>query len=300
MIVVADTSAPRLFYGITFLRGVAKHMAIRSGFFDVDGTTINNERRNRRAIEMVASVGGHEIQPDDWNRLAGHPESKIWHMIAEDSPQLRDVFTSAASFETGCLNMKLKFIDQIERSEEIATVIQLMRSANIPSATVSNSIAADAGHSLKHVGYTPHDFLFQIFRDDIEKMGKKSKPYPDPYLLALDMLNERLAARATETGNPFEPVKPPECLVFEDTRTGVTAALSAGMHVIHITDECAPLDSVSIERLQNAHGGVYHPCRRENLAAVFKAVVKDAATKEEHCKILSSAINTADSDLTPM
>jgi beta-phosphoglucomutase-like phosphatase (HAD superfamily) len=49
----------------------------------------------------------------------------------------------------------------------------------------------------------------------------KGKPYPDIYLLAAERLQE----------------KPENCLVIEDTLTGVQAGKSAGMTVFAIYDE---------------------------------------------------------------
>jgi beta-phosphoglucomutase-like phosphatase (HAD superfamily) len=49
-------------------------------------------------------------------------------------------------------------------------------------------------------------------------MVTKTKPLPEPYLLAAELLD----------------VPPAECVAIEDSVNGLTSALSAGMHVIQL------------------------------------------------------------------
>lgn len=58
-------------------------------------------------------------------------------------------------------------------------------------------------------------------------LGKKKKPAPDIFLLALERANEGL-----KPGE--EVVKPEECLVFEDSVAGVEAGRKAGMRVVWV------------------------------------------------------------------
>lgn len=74
--------------------------------------------------------------------------------------------------------------------------------------------------------------LFSVFEsprrvlgDDPRISAGRGKPLPDIYLLALKTINETLAP-----GEP--PIKPEECLVFEDSVPGVEAGRRAGMRVV--------------------------------------------------------------------
>ncbi|GAG97593.1 unnamed protein product, partial [marine sediment metagenome] len=81
---------------------------------------------------------------------------------------------------------------------------------------------------------------------------EKGKPAPDGYLLALRRLNE------TEENK----ISPSECVVIEDSRWGLEAAIKAGMHTVAVTNSYKPeelkmaekivqrLDTVSIESLK--------------------------------------------------
>lgn len=74
--------------------------------------------------------------------------------------------------------------------------------------------------------------LFSVFAPDRRVLGDdprispgRGKPLPDIYLVALEAINGGLAE-----GQP--PIRPAECLVFEDSVQGVEAARRAGMRVI--------------------------------------------------------------------
>ena len=66
-----------------------------------------------------------------------------------------------------------------------------------------------------------------MFGEDVTKAGISGKPAPDIFLLALRRLNDSL-----DFGE--EPVKPDECLVFEDSIAGVEAGRRAGMRVVWV------------------------------------------------------------------
>jgi pseudouridine-5'-monophosphatase len=66
----------------------------------------------------------------------------------------------------------------------------------------------------------------QVLGDD-PRIGKgRGKPLPDIYLLALETINQELREKGEE------PIKPEECLVFEDAVPGVEAGRRAGMQAI--------------------------------------------------------------------
>lgn len=67
----------------------------------------------------------------------------------------------------------------------------------------------------------------RILGDDPRLRKGRSKPAPDIYLLALEVLNS--------TVRPGEkPITAKECLVFEDSAVGVEAARRAGMRVVWV------------------------------------------------------------------
>ncbi len=242
-------------------------MSIRAVFVDVDGTTVDTEPRNRAAIELAASLGGHTIKPEDWGHLAGQGDDKIWAAIVQEKPDFVTVFNNAVSFQTACMHAKLKLIQNVHRIEETATAIQLFRENKIDVAPVSNSIKGDAGASLKQAGYKKSDWAFSLFRDEIQAMGLQPKPAKDPYIEAMNRMNKILKDRAEAEGKlaEFHDLTPEECLVLEDSFTGARAGLNAGMHTIQMTDETPALPENEAAGMQIQHGGQYYPISRSQL-----------------------------------
>lgn len=70
---------------------------------------------------------------------------------------------------------------------------------------------------------------FRVFGEEVIEAGRSGKPAPDIFLLALQRINDSLSADRGE-----EPIKPNECLVFEDSIAGVEAGRRAGMRVVWV------------------------------------------------------------------
>jgi HAD superfamily hydrolase (TIGR01509 family) len=94
----------------------------------------------------------------------------------------------------------------------IAGVREALLAVDLPLAVVSNSRRASVEHALQRAGLSERVSAGVFAAEDVER----PKPAPDLYLLA--------ARRAG--------VEPSRCLVVEDSATGATAALTAGMRVI--------------------------------------------------------------------
>ncbi|ESZ92607.1 HAD superfamily hydrolase [Sclerotinia borealis F-4128] len=94
------------------------------------------------------------------------------------------------------------------------------------------ALATSSHREMYDVKTTNHVTLFETFPTHRKVLGDdprigpgRGKPAPDIYLLALETINLSL-----EKGE--EPVKPEECLVFEDSVPGVESGRRAGMRVI--------------------------------------------------------------------
>lgn len=101
---------------------------------------------------------------------------------------------------------------------------------------VKLALASSAGHKLfdlktSHLPGISTAFAEKschVFGDDPEMSQCSKKPAPDIFLIALKRLN------ATITLNGGTPLRPDECLVFEDSIAGVEAGRRAGMRVVWV------------------------------------------------------------------
>ncbi|OIW32729.1 HAD-like protein [Coniochaeta ligniaria NRRL 30616] len=73
--------------------------------------------------------------------------------------------------------------------------------------------------------FSVFDTQRRVLGDDARLQPGRGKPLPDIFLLALQTINQTLPA-----GEP--PIRPDECLVFEDSVPGVEAGRRAGMRVV--------------------------------------------------------------------
>ncbi len=94
----------------------------------------------------------------------------------------------------------------------------------VPRAVATNSATASARAKLTNAGLHGHFHIDHVIGYDAVAMPK---PAPDVFLAAAQRLG----------------VAPDRCVAFEDSETGVAAALAAGMTVVHVPDMAPPRDN---------------------------------------------------------
>ena len=100
-------------------------------------------------------------------------------------------------------------------SNEWENILNEARELGIKTALVTASYRVLAEALLERNGFVKY-FDLVVTADDV----KETKPFPEPYLKAAD-----------EFG-----LKSLDCLVFEDSNTGVTSSLAAGMPTIALPE----------------------------------------------------------------
>lgn len=101
----------------------------------------------------------------------------------------------------------------------------LRKCGGVPSAVASNAEPANVEFVLDGAGLRPY---FQVIIDG--QQVKRPKPDPEIYLLAAERLN----------------VPPGNCIIFEDSGTGIRAAREAGARVVGLTTTAADLDGCDL------------------------------------------------------
>lgn len=177
--------------------------------FDMDGLFIDSEPDWHAAeTEMMKSLG-YEWAPEDQLQCLGGPLSRVTEYMSKclngaKTPEqlgfmIVDEMVRRLSGQVAMMPGSLEF------SRDLSTL-------EIPQALVSASprIIVDAVLNGMHEKY----FLKSVASGDIER----TKPFPDPYLHAAKLLGVDIK----------------NCLIFEDSPTGLTAAKASGAFVVGI------------------------------------------------------------------
>lgn len=176
-------------------------------FFDHDGTLVDTEPLWARAKTELAEEFGKTWTEEDTLVCLGRPMSETvdrLHAIGIDLPsdQLMERLTTDAR--------EIVARTEVPFLPGMAALLEELSNAEIPAAIVTNATAeiADMTAARGPAG---------LFRTVIGNENVSTpKPDPQPYLMAAEALG----------------VEPTDCVAVEDSPSGVTSAMAAGMKTI--------------------------------------------------------------------
>lgn len=183
-----------------------------SGYlFDLDGTLVDSERESGEAMaRALADEHGIAIEQSDKDYVIGRSWVAIYERIAARYPQLR--------WDRGELIARTAMKRESVFAELGVTVLPGAREVlkwtrSRPRALVTGSSRVEALQVLPHIS---EDAVFDtIFAaEDVPS----SKPSPDGYRLAMSALG----------------LSPEQCVVLEDSVSGIAAGRAAGCLVIAV------------------------------------------------------------------
>jgi HAD superfamily hydrolase (TIGR01509 family) len=179
---------------------------IKAVIFDCDGVLVDSEIIASKIVLEMIKPYGFEMDLHEYARIfAGKVERDTLDIITNEYHiELPEDFLSK-------LRLRIEYALDNDL-ESIKGTSQGISNIQQTKAVVSNSRLVRVIHSLKTASLE-HFFGENLFSAE---MVEKPKPDPAVYLLAAEKLG----------------VKSKNCLVIEDSTSGVTAAVSAGMHVI--------------------------------------------------------------------
>lgn len=180
-------------------------------FFDHDGTLVDTEPLWGRAkTALAAEYGGEWTEQDTLDALGVSVQFTI------DRLHEKGVMLPDAQIE----QRLSEFVEEIRRNEPvqylpgIESLLTEIREAGIPSGIVTNATTPVAQITADGA---PDTFSFIISNADVTA----PKPDAQPYLMAADRVS----------------VAAEDCIVIEDSPSGVASALAAGMKVIAVPGE---------------------------------------------------------------
>ncbi|MEU3277037.1 HAD family hydrolase [Streptomyces antibioticus] len=187
----------------------AQGSALQAVLLDMDGTLVDTEGFWWDVEVDVFAGLGHTLD-DSWRHVVvGGPMSRSAGFLIE---------ATGADITLAELSVLLNdgFEDRITRALPLmpgaARLLAELAAYEIPTALVSASHRRIIDRVLTSLG--PQHFSLTVAGDEV----LRTKPHPDPYLLAAAGLG----------------VDPARCAVVEDTATGVAAAHAAGCQVVAV------------------------------------------------------------------
>lgn len=174
---------------------------VKAVLFDMDGVLVDSRTIIERAWAEAAQMYGIKISEYDiHNHIHGQPgpytiQTLFGHLEKIDQQKVQ---THIIHSENTAVCVPIP---------GVAELIKKLSAASVPLGIVTSGWRYKIDRVIESL-HAQSCFSVIVERDDV----KRGKPYPDPYLLAASRLN----------------LPPAETLVFEDARSGVISAVSAG------------------------------------------------------------------------
>ncbi len=189
--------------------------------FDLDGVLIHSMPLHVGAWEQYLEGLGISVENLE-RRMHGRRNSELVRDMIGDHLADDVVFEHGAAKERLFRDMLLKAELNGYRVPGVAEFLE--RHRDLPKAVGSNAEPANIDFVLDRFG------LRQYFPVTIDgSQVSRPKPFPDIYLRAAERLE----------------TEPENCIVFEDSPTGVEAGLAAGMRVVGV--ETTPTEFIGVD-----------------------------------------------------
>lgn len=177
--------------------------------FDCDGTLADNMPLHYRAWSLAMADFGGQYPEELFYEWGGRPTANIVAALNERFGLSMDVESVVHRKE----EYYFQLIPEVAPMEEVVGFAQSLRGKS-PLAVASGGHRALVVATLRALGIEDW-FDAVVCAEDYDR----GKPHPDPFLLAAKLLG----------------VPPEDCVVFEDSPTGIEAAKSAGMEWVFVT-----------------------------------------------------------------
>ena len=184
---------------------------LKAVLFDLDGTLANTDPIHFQVWQTLLAPYGMTVDQEFYDR---HISGRLNPDIVQDLlPQLSadDGIVFSANKEA---QFRAIAADQLQRMPGLTDFLHRIEQQRYATALVTNAPRPNAEFMLKTLALNG---MFQpvVIADDLPK----GKPDPLPYQTALEQLG----------------ISPEEAIVFEDSPTGVRAAVAAGIVTIGVT-----------------------------------------------------------------
>ncbi len=196
---------------------------LQAVIFDCDGVLVDTEPLHYRAFqEVLGPLGlGHDYECYRERYIGFDDRDAFLYAFKEAGRQLgHDSLQRLVEAKAAALS------ELIARGAPgfpgVVELVKELREEGVALAVASGALRREVDAFLSSLGLG-ESFLAIVTADDV----RKSKPDPETYLLAIELLR-------THCGQ--EPFEPRNCVAIEDTPSGIHSAKTAGLAVIAVTN----------------------------------------------------------------
>jgi HAD superfamily hydrolase (TIGR01509 family) len=196
--------------------------------FDIDGTLADTDSLHLEAFNLVLGPRGHVFDHGRFTReLQGFSTASISERFLANELPNRQVAIMEQKEEA----FRNLVSGRIEATPGLMTLLNLADQSNVPMVAVTNAPRRNAEMLLSGLGIM-HRFKAVIIGDELPY----GKPHPMPYLEGLRVVN----AVADKS------------VAFEDSRSGVKSASSAGIATVGIRTSLGHADMIEAGAIMTA------------------------------------------------
>ncbi len=180
--------------------------------FDMDGVLVDNNEFHYKAFEVFCAKYNIKLIPDNYNAyMTGRTNERIMRYLFGE--QLTDEEVDDLAYEKEAVFREL-YRPFLKPTEGLVALLENVHAKGVVCAVASNGPFENINFVLDETGIRNY---FKVVVN--ATMVKEGKPAPDIFLKAAELLGK----------------KPDECVVFEDSPTGIKAANAAHIKVIGLS-----------------------------------------------------------------
>ena len=189
-------------------------MTLKALVFDFDGLILDTETCTYETVVEIFAEHGERLDPAWWHSILGTADHPHWtERLATQLGRPVDRAALVARREA----RRQRRIHALPPCDGVESLLDRAGAAGLPCAVVSSSGADWVVPHLERLGLR-HRFAAVVTRDDVGGDAARTKPAPDLYLVAAEVLG----------------LRPARCVVLEDSPNGVAAGRAAGMVVVAV------------------------------------------------------------------
>lgn len=198
---------------------------LKAVLFDFNGVIINDEPLHEKLLNQLLIEENLRPKPGEFRQLClGRSDRACLQelLMVRGRVVTEEYLNSLIARKAKAYQQQMAVLEALPIYAGLTDFIFQLRAAKLKLAIVSGALRSEIELVLSRARLS--DYFPVIVSGDA---GLASKPEPDGYLLAVDRLNEQ---------QPDLNLKPHECLVIEDTFSGIEAAKRAGMPVVGVAN----------------------------------------------------------------